>query len=197
MRYKARGICQMHYFRFMRNGSYDIAEPKLRIENPAGYQQLWQPDHPLAGKSGYVFEHRVVLYAAIGPAPMECAICGVGLTWKTCKVDHIDEDVRNNARSNLRPTCNFCNTRRGMRPPVEWSRTHKITFEGITLTPFEWTRDPRVQVAHNTIVLRKARGATDAEALFGEKKTHNGRGRSRPPRAKTKALKQLRETTTP
>lgn len=174
--YKAQAVCQKHYFRFMRKGHYELESRQHRIENDAGYQLVWDPEHTLAMATGYVFEHRAVLYAALGDRPMACELCGVSLNWKSCRVDHIDGEVRNNAPSNLRPTCNTCNTHRGIRPPVEWSRTHKVEFDGARKTPTEWARDPRVKVAGRTIVLRKLRGATDEQALFGHKKTHKGVG---------------------
>lgn len=67
MMYAAQRVCQKHYFRFMRKGHYDLEPRSHRIENAAGYQMLWDPKHPLAGKLGYVFKQRAVLYAAIGP----------------------------------------------------------------------------------------------------------------------------------
>jgi hypothetical protein len=126
-----------------------------------------------------------VLYADIGSGPMECELCGKALTWKTCHVDHIDNDVRNNARSNLRPTCCTCNTRRGMRPAVEWSRTRAVEFDGERKTPFEWSKDPRVSVSHVTIVRRMGQGMTHEQALFSPKITHNGK--TPPPRKRAYA----------
>lgn len=177
-RYKEAQLCQKHYFRLRRFGTTDTVRwghAKPRYENPAGYQMVYVPSHPLSKKGGYVAEHRAVLYAAIGPGPMNCELCGVGLTWATCQVDHIDNDVRNNQRENLRPTCRTCNTRRGMRNPVEWSRTSKIEYDGVCLTSHEWARDPRVKVKSATIRARLAAGMTVEQALFGPKKTHNGR----------------------
>lgn len=186
-RYKEAELCQKHYFRMRRYGTTELVRsPAPRHENPEGYQWVLSPDHPLKHANGkYVAEHRAVLYAAIGPGPMNCAICGKGLTWKTCKVDHIDENVRNNVLSNLRPTCNRCNTWRSMPKPVEWDRTHVIEFEGKKLTPTEWARDPRVLVCGRQIVLRKKAGMTDEQALFAPKRTHNGN---------TQKLKALKET---
>lgn len=178
--YKATELCQMHYFRVRRNGTTDFVERgrKERVETPSGYQWIYRPDHPLHhASSGYVAEHRAVVYQDLGEGPLACELCARALTWKTCNVDHIDGDVRNNARSNLRPTCSRCNTWRSMSPAVEWSRTHVLEHDGLRLTPTEWARDPRVLVAGRTIVLRKQAGMTDAEALFMPKVTHNGRKR--------------------
>lgn len=108
---------------------------------------------------------------------MNCELCGVSVTWSDVHIDHIDNSTDNNLRSNLRPTCATCNTRRGMRAPVEWSRTHKIEFQGERKTPTEWARDPRVELSGKQIVLRKKAGMSDGDALFAPKKTHNGHSR--------------------
>lgn len=176
--YKAAELCQKHYFRVRRNNTTDMvrAPAKPRIEDERGYQFLHVPTHPLLSKGQiYVAEHRVVLFAAIGPGPMQCAICGCGLTWKTCHVDHIDENPRNNDLSNLRPTCRRCNTWRNMPPAVvRMKNAVALTYEGITKTANQWAQDPRVAVSGPTILRRKRQGMTDVDALFGAKKTHNG-----------------------
>jgi len=186
-RYKEAALCQKHYFRVRRNGHVNLIKvAKPRIEDDRGYQFLHAPNHPLVtdGQS-YVAEHRIVLYAAIGPGPMCCEMCGKLMTWATCQTDHIDENPRNNERENLRPLCRRCNTWRSMPAPAEWDRTHVIEFEGVRLTPAEWARDPRVKVAGRTIVLRKLAGMSDADALFAPKVTHNGRA-PKPYQPKTK-----------
>lgn len=171
--YKNKGLCQKHYFRQWRYGTTDLIKfRKERIENPDGYQLLWLPDHPLAQKTGYVAEHRAVLYAAIGGGPMACELCAKSLTWKSCHADHIDSNVRNNDRSNLRPLCSKCNTHRNMPPPVCWNRTHTIEFDGVRMTPAEWARDPRVHICGHQIILRKKAGMSDFDALFSKKITH-------------------------
>jgi hypothetical protein len=134
------------------------------------------PDHPLADSTGQVWEHRKIVYDRIGDVVPPCELCGKPLTWKIAHIDHIDEDPSNNDSKNLRPLCSPCNTRRGERIARHlYKNHHAITYDGETKTPSEWARDPRVKIAGHTIMVRKRRGMSDYDALFGEKKTHNGK----------------------
>ena len=179
VRYKTPCLCQKHYFRMRRNGDLELHKPKAkpRIEDERGYQFIHAPGHPLCSRGQiYVAEHRVILYEAIGPDPMNCELCGCGLTWKTCQADHIDENPKNNQKSNIRPLCRRCNVWRSMPPAAERMKNAVVlTFQGESKTAHEWGRDPRVQVSDSAIKRRKRNGWSDEEALFGEKKTHNGK----------------------
>lgn len=186
--YKTAQLCQMHYFRIWRNGSLEKKEISraLRYITPNGYVNLYMPDHPLANRGGCVFEHRFVMWPIVGPDCRPCELCGKPQTWATCHVDHKDEDRMNNSPDNLRILCRGCNVKRGFRPQshANRSRVGLIEFEGRIDTATNWARDPRVKVCGATIRKRKAMGMTDAEALFSDKVTHNGRKRI-PPARKT------------
>lgn len=184
--YKAAQLCQMHYFRIRRNGTV-VKTPigrALRYVTPNGYITLYKPGHPLSNKTNCVFEHRFVMGPIVGPDCRPCELCGKPQTWATCHVDHIDDNRQNNSPTNLRILCRGCNVKRGFRPESHEfrSKVGLIEFEGKRDTSTNWARDPRVKVSGNTIRLRKAAGMTDAEALFSEKVTHNGRRKAPAPR---------------
>ena len=188
-RYKAACLCQMHYFRMRRNGDTEThrTPARQRYEDDRGYQFVYAPKHSLTPKGQlYVPEHRKILYEAIGPGPMSCEICGAPLTWRTCQADHIDENPRNNDRKNLRPLCRRCNVWRSMPPAAQRMKgVVVLTFGGQSKTANEWARDPRVHVSGRTIRARKCAGMTDEQALFGEKRTHNGNLRTDARKRKT------------
>lgn len=185
-KYKTAKLCQMHYFRVWRNGSLEKKEinASLRYNTPNGYVRLRMPDHPLANRSGCVFEHRYVMWSIVGPDCRPCELCGKPQTWATCHVDHKDEDRKNNSTDNLRILCRGCNVKRGFSAQsyANRSRVGLIEFEGKLDTAANWVRDPRVKVCGATILKRKASGMTDAEALFSDKATHNGNKKIAPAR---------------
>jgi len=115
--------CKMHYHRWYRHGSIDKVAHASRITVSKGrrYKSLTLPDHPLAGVSGKVYEHRVVLYAVIGPGPHTCHWCNRTIDWlPKSDPDHLQPDHLNgygddNRPENLVPSCRNCNFTRGMQ----------------------------------------------------------------------------------
>lgn len=176
-RYKAACLCQKHYFRDRRYGTTDTTwagKGKDRHVTTRGYVIVRQPGHPLANDKGWLYEHRAVVFADLGPGPMSCELCGIEVTWETAHIDHIDNTTDNNARSNLRPTCRGCNTKRGRAPEHTYQGRSAITFNGQTMTAHEWVRELALPVTSKTVRCRLNAGQTVEQALFGRKRTHNG-----------------------
>jgi hypothetical protein len=97
-----------------RSGKPRSGKPTLM---KSGYLILYDPEHPLARKSGQVLVHRKVLYDTIGPGEHPCHLCGRTVAWGLPRpdrldVDHLDGNRQNNELSNLAPACPPCNDRR-------------------------------------------------------------------------------------
>ena len=114
----AAALCGTHYFRSRRGGSFDRRhEPTGRSAHAAGYWLVYLPGHPLAHADGWAYEHRVVLYEAIGSGEHSCQWCGKPVTWDltypqsldALVADHLDGDVAANRPDNLVPACGPCN----------------------------------------------------------------------------------------
>lgn len=122
-RSKSAELCPKHYHRMYRHGSL---ERNGRLEaNPykqqRSYRRVYRPGHPLAGKYGAAYEHRIVLYEAIGPGTHPCHWCKRPVTWATTRtvdslaVDHLNGVEHDNRLENLVPSCNGCNTGRAQQ----------------------------------------------------------------------------------
>ena len=174
--YKLDQVCQVHYFRKMRYGTYELSRKPAKefIVNPDGYRLVRDQKHKLAGKNGYVFQHRKVAYDKYGENLPPCEICGASSSWETSHIDHIDNDVANNNPKNLRPLCPKCNTQRTIVPGINRPGAVAVKIGDRTLAAHEWAREPGVGVCGATIIRRIRLGASPEEAVYGEKLTHNG-----------------------
>lgn len=66
---KCRGWCDTHYKRWLEYGDPLGTRRTFRSVRPDGYVLVCDPDHPLAQKNGYVYEHRKVWFDSHGPIP--------------------------------------------------------------------------------------------------------------------------------
>jgi hypothetical protein len=113
--------CKMHYHRWYRHGSTDKVATASPITASLGrrYRTIGAKGHPMAMANGRAYEHRVVLYDAIGPGPHACHWCSAEVDWLTkgdpanLLPDHVNGDGADNRIANLVPSCMTCNTARG------------------------------------------------------------------------------------
>jgi len=175
--YYKQDVCQKHYFRFMRNGTYDKIRKRKNFSamTPNGYLRVYYPEHDLSTKDGFVFEHRAIFYDDNKLEDLCCDFCGVDWSFRPYydHVDHIDENKLNNDLPNLRPLCNSCNTGRTKITQHKLKNNISITWFGETKTPQEWGRDERIPVSGWCIRQRLSRDYSIEDALFSKKKTHN------------------------
>ncbi|MDB4261416.1 HNH endonuclease [bacterium] len=176
--YKKKDLCQMHYFRFMRTGSFELIDKvELSHVTSNGYTVVHRPEHPLARGTGYILQHREVLYNSIGENAPDCALCGCETSWEIYKyhVDHVDENRGNNDLSNLRMLCNSCNVGRTKRVHHKVDGYIAVTISGETKTPQEWSRVDGVVVSGATIRRRLAKGLSHYDSVYGKRLTHNSK----------------------
>lgn len=113
-------LCPMHYHRAYRHGSVHANPQSIKTGTPRTYRMLRVPEHPLAGKNGRAYEHRVVLFDEIGPGKHLCHLCSTPVEWLPrgmpgiLVVDHANEDKGDNRHENLVPSCSSCNSARSM-----------------------------------------------------------------------------------
>lgn len=122
-------VCTTHYSRLRRTGTVDKQPWKYRSMQSNGYIKIYNSDHELAVNRS-VYEHRQILFDAIGRGPHTCHWCGGSIDWVKGKCvtgslvpDHINGNKSDNNISNLVPACNTCNGLRGLF--MTWVRKHK------------------------------------------------------------------------
>jgi len=112
--------CKMHYHRWYRHGSVDSCATGVPTGPGRLYRLLELPGHPLADSANKVWEHRVVLFATIGPGVHPCRWCGKSVSWDSTRgdtdclvADHVNGRGDDNRPENLVPACVACNNTRG------------------------------------------------------------------------------------
>jgi hypothetical protein len=121
--YRKDGLCIACYTYTWRTGRARDPRRKpytlgtVRRSEGKSYRVLKVPGHPLAMVGGIVYHHRLIAYSARDGICGPCHWCGTPLDWDTAIVDHLNEDGKDNAPSNLVVTCNGCNRARGSMLP--------------------------------------------------------------------------------
>ena len=119
---KSPALCPMHYHRQYRHGRTDAEANSSGVSVSHGrrYRRSYRPGHPVADKNGGGWEHRFVLYDAIGAGPHPCHWCKSPVDWVAkgepgcLQVDHLNHIGDDNRPENLVPSCGPCNSARGM-----------------------------------------------------------------------------------
>ena len=120
--------------------SKECAYAARRKEDPTARRMVYRPGHPLTLNSPYIPEHRVILYAEIGPGSHSCHHCGVPVQWLpggkcgagVLIVDHLDRNPLNNSLDNLAPSCQRCNILNSERA-VQDHESFRVTRKGTRL----------------------------------------------------------------
>lgn len=122
-------LCEAHYYRRRRTGSTDDPVYGRKYVASHGYVISYSPTHPMAAKSGTLYEHRLNLFNAIGGGTHQCHWCKQYVSWDIRSgkhklvVDHLDNNKLNNEVDNLVPACHACNSSRGLF--ASWATKHK------------------------------------------------------------------------
>ena len=65
-KHTAKGMCQMHYRRWKLYGNPQIVKASQYNKTKQGYITIQLRNHPMANKTGYVYEHRLVMAEHLG-----------------------------------------------------------------------------------------------------------------------------------
>lgn len=151
-------MCGMHYHRLYRHGDVDRSARTSPVSVSAGrrYVTVYEPGHPLATKTGKVYEHRARLFDAIGPADHECHWCGTAVSWFASRfdpaeleVDHVNGVGDDNRIINLVPSCRRCNRTRATQARAAALRDAGWWSEHDTIdASIRQQRAPRISSPH-------------------------------------------------
>jgi hypothetical protein len=97
-----------------------------------GYVYVKAYGHPMSGKSGWAYEHRMIVHAANSGICPPCFWCASPLSWSECHIDHLNENRTDNSIKNLRVSCSMCNRSRGCMLPFIQRMTPLAFSEFIT-----------------------------------------------------------------
>lgn len=159
-------LCERHYYRKRAHGSFDnprVARPTYSDAHGYVYERC--VGHPLAMKSGYVAQHRLVFYRHNGAGPFKCHWCGVDVAWRGMHVDHLNSVPSDNQPENLVASCPPCNQGRA-RPKAAATNRAKglnLTLRGETLPIALWAE--RLGIRSGSLKARLRKGWSLEHAL--------------------------------
>lgn len=173
---KAADLCEKHYMRLRRNGTFDKVQKRNKTyKHSGGYIKQYSPDHPLSDCQGYVYQHRMVYFDQVSEEIASCSLCERRITWATVHIDHIDKNKENNTPLNLRPLCLKCNTQRDRPKEMLRRKIKTLTINGREESIHDWIAISGQDIAYTTIYRRLKSGMSDYDALYSPKITHNGK----------------------
>ncbi|HBE9178719.1 TPA: HNH endonuclease [Serratia fonticola] len=168
--------CEKHYMRVRRHGSTDKLTTRKagKLEHSGGYLLVYAPEHPLAGNSSRVYEHRKVYYDTHGAGPFRCHWCRKPIHWGDLHIDHLDDCKTNNNPSNLAASCAVCNQKRGrgkMTATMREKSHRRYTAHGKTMCLNEWA--DYLGISRNSIEYRLGAG-WDISRVFSPRIGNSG-----------------------
>lgn len=152
-RSNAPALCPMHYHRAYRHGDTNKVAHRSGVTASYGrrYKTVTAKGHPLAQSQGRVYEHRLVLWEAIGPGWHACHHCSRPVNWDygkghpdTLQVDHLNNRGDDNRPENLVPSCGDCNTARGAQRRADALRDAGWWSVNDTIAALKVGRRPRI-----------------------------------------------------